>query len=248
MTCISMRACAGRRMMPQAIANAASDPNAITTRPNRQRRATGSTCASPRVQASRNTANKMPANSISRLCALYHAKTRPATAASRMNGGTRMRRQSAPPVSVVMTELLRQPCRQPLYCRLPGLAIFATGSSTHVRLQQCKPLQSPDGGTVIGCPTEGMPNLGRRVAMLFEGGFTFANFVASLFSIFIFVLWLWLLMTVFGDLFRRHDASGLGKVAWVILLIVLPYVGLFAYILTQGRGMAERSRELAQRA
>ena len=84
--------------------------------------------------------------------------------------------------------------------------------------------------------------------MLFEGGFTFANFVASLFSIFIFVLWLWLLMTVFGDLFRRHDVSGLGKVAWVILLIVLPYIGLFAYIVTQGRGMAERSREQAREA
>jgi len=82
--------------------------------------------------------------------------------------------------------------------------------------------------------------------MLFEGGFTFANFVANLFSIFLFILWLWLLMTVFGDLFRRHDVSGLGKVAWVILLVVLPYVGIFAYLLTQGRGMAERSREQAQ--
>src|SRR4051812_26622490 len=46
----------------------------------------------------------MPANSISRLCALYHAKARPATTASRMNGGARMRRQSAPPVSVVMEQ------------------------------------------------------------------------------------------------------------------------------------------------
>ena len=84
--------------------------------------------------------------------------------------------------------------------------------------------------------------------MLFDGGFTFANFVANLFSIFLFILWLWLLMTVFGDLFRRHDVSGLAKVAWVILLIVLPYVGIFAYLLTQGRGMAERSRERAQQA
>ena len=82
--------------------------------------------------------------------------------------------------------------------------------------------------------------------MLFDGGFTFANFMANLFSIFLFILWLWLLMTVFGDLFRRHDVSGLAKVAWVILLIVLPYVGIFAYLLTQGRGMAERSREQAQ--
>jgi predicted membrane channel-forming protein YqfA (hemolysin III family) len=82
--------------------------------------------------------------------------------------------------------------------------------------------------------------------MLFEGGYTFANFMANLFSIFLFILWLWLLMTVFGDLFRRHDVSGLGKVAWVILLVVLPYIGIFAYLLTQGRGMAERSREHSQ--
>jgi hypothetical protein len=84
--------------------------------------------------------------------------------------------------------------------------------------------------------------------MLFDGGFTFTNFLADIFSIFFFVLWLWLLFTVFGDLFRRHDVSGVGKVAWVILLIVLPYIGIFAYILTQGRGMAERNREMAQRA
>ena len=84
--------------------------------------------------------------------------------------------------------------------------------------------------------------------MLFDGGFTFANFVMSLFSIFVFVLWLWLLITVFGDLFRRHDVSGAGKFAWVILLIVLPYIGVFAYLVTQGGGMAARNRELAQRA
>lgn len=84
--------------------------------------------------------------------------------------------------------------------------------------------------------------------MLFDGGYTFANFLANLFSIFLFVLWLWLLMTVFGDLFRRRDVSGIGKVAWVILLIVLPYVGIFAYLVTQGGGMAERNREQAERA
>ena len=84
--------------------------------------------------------------------------------------------------------------------------------------------------------------------MLFDGGFTFTNFLADIFSIFCFVVWLWLLITVFGDLFRRHDVSGVGKVTWVILLIVLPYIGVFAYILTQGPGMAERNRELAQRA
>lgn len=77
--------------------------------------------------------------------------------------------------------------------------------------------------------------------MLFQGGFTFANFVADVFAVFIFVLWLWLFITVAGDLFRRKDVSGWGKVLWVILLIVLPYIGIFTYILTQGRGMAERN-------
>jgi capsule polysaccharide export protein KpsE/RkpR len=84
--------------------------------------------------------------------------------------------------------------------------------------------------------------------MLFDGGFTFANFVADAFAIFMFILWFWLLITVSSDLFRRHDISGLGKVVWVILLIVLPYVGIFAYILSQGRGMAERTKEQARQA
>jgi hypothetical protein len=84
--------------------------------------------------------------------------------------------------------------------------------------------------------------------MLFDGGFTFTNFVADAFAIFMFILWFWLLITVASDLFRRHDISGFGKVLWVILLIVLPYIGIFAYILTQGRGMAERDREQAKLA
>lgn len=77
--------------------------------------------------------------------------------------------------------------------------------------------------------------------MLFEGGFTFANFVADVFAVFMFVLWLWLFITVAGDLFRRKDVSGWGKVLWIIALIAVPYIGVFAYLLTQGRGMAERS-------
>ena len=65
--------------------------------------------------------------------------------------------------------------------------------------------------------------------MLFSGGFTFPNFLADVFSIFIFVLWFWLLITIFGDLFRRHDISGWGKAIWVIVLIVFSYLGIFIY-------------------
>ena len=84
--------------------------------------------------------------------------------------------------------------------------------------------------------------------MLFEGGFSFTNFVADVFAVFMFVVWFWLLVTVASDLFRRGDVSGLGKAAWVILLLVLPYIGVFAYLLSQGRGMSERHEQQAQRA
>ena len=84
--------------------------------------------------------------------------------------------------------------------------------------------------------------------MLFPGGFTFTNFLTDVFSIFIFVLWFWLLITVFGDLFRRRDVSGLGKMLWVIVLIVFPYLGVFIYLVSQGRGMAERQNQRVEQA
>ena len=77
---------------------------------------------------------------------------------------------------------------------------------------------------------------------------TFANFMADAFAIFVLLLWFWLLITVASDLYRRHDISGLEKVVWTILLIVLPYIGVFAYVCTQGRRMAERNRIRARDA
>ena len=84
--------------------------------------------------------------------------------------------------------------------------------------------------------------------MLFSGGFTFPNFLADVLSIFIFVVWFWLLISVIGDLFRRHDISGWGKAIWVIVLIVFPYLGIFIYMITQHRGMAERQGQRVQQA
>jgi hypothetical protein len=68
------------------------------------------------------------------------------------------------------------------------------------------------------------------------------------FAIFMFVLWFWLLIIVIGDLFRRHDISGWGKAIWVIALIVFPYLAIFAYMITQSRGMAERTGQQAAQA
>ncbi|MBL8581839.1 MAG: SHOCT domain-containing protein [Rhizobiaceae bacterium] len=84
--------------------------------------------------------------------------------------------------------------------------------------------------------------------MVASAGFTFWNFLVDVFVVFMFVLWLWLLVVVFSDLFRRKDISGGGKVLWLILLIVLPYLGIFLYLLTQGRSMEGRREEDATAA
>jgi hypothetical protein len=84
--------------------------------------------------------------------------------------------------------------------------------------------------------------------MLFDGGFSFANFLTDVFAVFMFVIWFWLLFTVGSDLFRRTDISGWGKALWVIAMILFPYIGVFAYLIFQGRGMAERHNQQVDRA
>lgn len=84
--------------------------------------------------------------------------------------------------------------------------------------------------------------------MLFEGGFNFANFLMDLVTLFAFVVWFWLLITMLGDLFRRRDVSGWGKALWVIVVLIIPYIGVFAYMISQSGGMVERSIQQAQQA
>ncbi|MGA7002809.1 MAG: SHOCT domain-containing protein [Pseudolabrys sp.] len=84
--------------------------------------------------------------------------------------------------------------------------------------------------------------------MLFEGGYTYSNFLANMVAVFAFVVWFWLLVVIYGDLFRRHDMSGWGKALWVLALVLTSYLGIFAYLITQGRGMAERNAQQAQQA
>ena len=84
--------------------------------------------------------------------------------------------------------------------------------------------------------------------MYFEGGFTFSNFLMDMLAIFAFVVWFWLLVVIFGDLFRRHDIAGWGKALWVIALVLFSYLSILAYLITQGRGMAERNAQQAQQA
>jgi hypothetical protein len=66
--------------------------------------------------------------------------------------------------------------------------------------------------------------------------------------IFAFVIFFWLLIAVFSDIFRSHDLSGWGKALWSILIIVMPYIGIFIYLIVRGGKMHERSMQQAQAA
>src|SRR5216117_4028664 len=63
---------------------------------------------------------------------------------------------------------------------------------------------------------------------------------------FVWITWFWLLITVFGDVFRRHDVSGFAKVLWLIFVIVLPFLGVFIYLIANNKGMTERNISRAQ--
>ena len=58
---------------------------------------------------------------------------------------------------------------------------------------------------------------------------------------FAFFIWIWILITVFADVFRRTDISGWGKTGWIIFVIILPYLGVFIYLIAEHKGMTERA-------
>src|SRR5215475_15875888 len=82
----------------------------------------------------------------------------------------------------------------------------------------------------------------------FQEGFTYRNFLMDMIAVFAFVVWFWLLVVIYGDLFRRHDISGWGKAIWVLALVLTSYLGILVYLITQGRGMAERNAQQVQQA
>jgi hypothetical protein len=63
---------------------------------------------------------------------------------------------------------------------------------------------------------------------------------------FLFVVWIWLLIVVFTDIFRSPDLSGWGKAGWTIFVIVLPYLGVFVYLIARGHKMQEHTVQAAQ--
>ena len=82
----------------------------------------------------------------------------------------------------------------------------------------------------------------------FQEGFTYRNFLLDVLTVFFFIVWFWLLITVASDLFRRRDISGWVKAIWVIGWIVFPFIFMLAYLIFQGRGMAERNAQQTRQA
>src|SRR2546430_16513396 len=70
----------------------------------------------------------------------------------------------------------------------------------------------------------------------------------SMLVLFAWVIWFWLLITVFSDIFRRHDISGWGKAGWTVFVIILPFLGVFIYMIAESKGLAERSAKQVQAA
>ena len=69
----------------------------------------------------------------------------------------------------------------------------------------------------------------------------------TMFIFFCWILWFWLLFRVYADLFSRRDIGGWAKTGWVLLTLVLPFLGVFVYLVTQGRSMAERAERAVER-
>jgi len=76
--------------------------------------------------------------------------------------------------------------------------------------------------------------------------YSFGDVMWTMFVFFVWILFFWLLFGVFGDLFSRHDLSGWAKAGWTILVIILPFLGIFIYLISQGKGMGERAQDRAQ--
>ncbi len=77
--------------------------------------------------------------------------------------------------------------------------------------------------------------------------FTLSDALLTTLSVFLFVMWFWIVITILGDLFRDHETSGWVKAGWMFFLIFVPYLTALIYMIARGQGMRERSiREQAE--
>jgi hypothetical protein len=92
----------------------------------------------------------------------------------------------------------------------------------------------------------GTPLEHERRTMQLAADYPFLDILWTMIIIFLWVIWFWILITVFIDLFRRKDVNGVKKAIWVIFLILVPFVGVLAYLIVNHDGMADRNIRQAQ--
>ena len=83
---------------------------------------------------------------------------------------------------------------------------------------------------------------------MIAANYPFLDVLWTLLIFFAWVIWFWLLITIFADIFRRHDIGGGKKALWVIFVIIVPFVGVLIYLIAESKGMADRQAQLQQQA
>jgi len=83
---------------------------------------------------------------------------------------------------------------------------------------------------------------------LLAADYPFLDVLWTMLVFFAWVIWFFIIIRVLTDVYRRHDLSGFGKVGWTILVIILPFLGVFIYLISHSKGMAERDTQQAQAA
>jgi hypothetical protein len=81
---------------------------------------------------------------------------------------------------------------------------------------------------------------------MFAADYPFLNIFWSMIIFFTWVIWIWMIVIIFSDVFRRRDIGGFAKAAWCVFMIVLPLLGVLVYLIAQHDGMAQRNLEQAQ--
>ena len=81
---------------------------------------------------------------------------------------------------------------------------------------------------------------------VFAADYPFLDVFWTILIFFAWVIWIWMVITILADVFRRRDLSGWGKAAWIVFLIVIPFLGVLVYLIANHEGMAERNVKQVQ--
>lgn len=84
--------------------------------------------------------------------------------------------------------------------------------------------------------------------MVLAADYPFMDVLWTMIIFFAWVAWIWMLIVIFTDVFRRRDIGGWAKAAWVVFMIVLPFIGVLAYLIAQHDGMAQRQADAMSQA